>query len=38
MERYDYLENVIEDVKNVVVNEYEYKDELLTDRTASNSV
>lgn len=31
MERYDYLANVIEDVKEVVVNEYDYKDELLTD-------
>lgn len=28
MERYDYLEAVIEDVRNVVVNEYNYKEEL----------
>lgn len=32
MERYDYLEAVIEDVKNVVVNEYNYKEELTEDR------
>lgn len=32
MERYDYLQNVIEDVREVVTNEYDYKDELLTDR------
>lgn len=32
MGKYDYLEAVIEDVKNVVVNDYNYKEELTEDR------
>ena len=32
METYIYLENVIADVKNVVVNDYDYKNELKESR------
>lgn len=32
METYIYLENVIDDVKNVVVNDYDYKNELKESR------
>lgn len=32
MERYDYLQAVIEDVKNEIINSYDYKNEILEDR------
>lgn len=34
MERYDYFSAVKEDVKNVVMNEYNYSEELKEDRQA----
>lgn len=34
MEKYDYLANVIEDVKEVVKSDYNYKEELKEDREA----
>ena len=34
MEKYDYLANVIADVKEVVTNDYDYKKELNEDREA----
>lgn len=34
MEKYDYLANVIADVKEVVTNDYDYKEELKEDRNA----
>ena len=32
MERYDYLQAVIEDVKNEIINNYDYKKEISEDR------
>lgn len=32
MERYDYLQAVIEDVKNEIINNYDYKNEIYEDR------
>lgn len=32
MERYDYLQAVIEDVKNEIINNYDYRNEILEDR------
>lgn len=32
MERYDYLQAVIEDVKNEIINNYDYKNEISEDR------